>query len=819
MQPSNKGFAPKSKKGRGGKIVGPGTGTSDDIQKQVPEGSYIMPADSTAQIGEQALDNMGAPAGDQVDVRLSNGEYEIPPEQVHAIGVQALDQVRAQTHSQAPAQGATGFQPNVANPNSDMAELPKFAIGGLVGQSDDDRQKSLAAATQNAQRPASQEATIAEPTIGQRFYNPFESVGPYWSEKNAEFEATNPSFTDRVVRGINPLTSMGSAFGAMHDAASEGNVRDIGIAAAQSIPAFGVTRAVTGPLIKGLASAPSLGRTAAALTAGATAGAAADEAQARGFKNGGLVTEEEIRKRKAPTAQDVYRDSFVTQAVNRATGAQQPAPAVQQPAQQQAQQSTAPSGNGAAGLYGLDKGFKGNLYGTNTKFPQQQADAMKRAATPAYRGGMPDVPRVDNIYANANPFGAIVDAYNEANVPTSSLPRMAGAARSASEDVAKSWQDGNYGHAIGQALRGIGGTFVGLADDVYQDAILPFAKGGGNMLRGLVGMEIDAGQSDGTGEVGETGAASAAQAAQDAPAGANPANAAPERYASGILKPQMVNGIPTFTNENAKGFDPNSVNTISSQAMMALNPSTVNRLNAARSAAVARGEPLTGASGFQPGQGGGGITIVGSDSRLDEDRRRAMAAASTPHRGAQGGQLTSAQLNAMRGLIGDEQSNASKVARNATDAARLNLEQRRQAFDEATKVGDVENAQFRSGLMQQYREALTTGDTEAAQSIAATLQALNRAGGTGTGGDNLKNNFMTVNAPNVWDENTGTWQPGGQQLVDLRTQRPVGFNAQQQQWPLPSEYNVRALKKSGSQKDRALFDSQFGPGAADRYLK
>ncbi|EIM39980.1 hypothetical protein HADU_03948 [Acinetobacter sp. HA] len=81
----------------GGKIQGPGTGTSDDVQKTVPSGTYIMPADSTAQIGEQNLAQMGQ---DQpVDVNVSNGEFEMTPEQVHAIGVQALDQMKDLTHT------------------------------------------------------------------------------------------------------------------------------------------------------------------------------------------------------------------------------------------------------------------------------------------------------------------------------------------------------------------------------------------------------------------------------------------------------------------------------------------------------------------------------------------------------------------------------------------------------------------------------------------------------------------------------------------------------------------------------------------------
>lgn len=74
------GFQPRSArkadhKANGGPVRGPGTGTSDTIEKTVPEGSYIMPADSTAQLGEGELAGLGAP----VPVRVSNGEYQLPP--------------------------------------------------------------------------------------------------------------------------------------------------------------------------------------------------------------------------------------------------------------------------------------------------------------------------------------------------------------------------------------------------------------------------------------------------------------------------------------------------------------------------------------------------------------------------------------------------------------------------------------------------------------------------------------------------------------------------------------------------------------------
>jgi hypothetical protein len=99
----------------GGKITGPGTGTSDSIKAKVPAGSYIMPADSTEQLG------FGAPraGAGKVPVNVSSGETAILPEQVHAFGVRALNQLKNATHA------PTG-QPSAAG-----GEL-FFADGGLV---------------------------------------------------------------------------------------------------------------------------------------------------------------------------------------------------------------------------------------------------------------------------------------------------------------------------------------------------------------------------------------------------------------------------------------------------------------------------------------------------------------------------------------------------------------------------------------------------------------------------------------------------------------------------------------------------------------
>lgn len=111
----------------GGMVRGPGSGTSDDVPDEVPEGTYIMPADSTDALGADKLAEMGSK---KVPVNLSNGEFKMPPEQVHAVGVQALDQMKAATHTP-----VRGFAPQA------QPEEPRqfFANGGVV--TDEEKQR------------------------------------------------------------------------------------------------------------------------------------------------------------------------------------------------------------------------------------------------------------------------------------------------------------------------------------------------------------------------------------------------------------------------------------------------------------------------------------------------------------------------------------------------------------------------------------------------------------------------------------------------------------------------------------------------------
>ncbi len=147
----------------GGMVRGPGTGTSDSVKDAVPPGTYIMPADSTQQIGAQNLAGLGfrpemraamkaaaprlgfksraqreregiesppeprlgfRPRGN-VPVNLSDGEYKIPPEQVQAVGAQVLDAMKGRTHTPTELAEEAGED----KPASDSLY---FADGGMV---------------------------------------------------------------------------------------------------------------------------------------------------------------------------------------------------------------------------------------------------------------------------------------------------------------------------------------------------------------------------------------------------------------------------------------------------------------------------------------------------------------------------------------------------------------------------------------------------------------------------------------------------------------------------------------------------------------
>lgn len=146
-----------------GPVRGPGTGTSDSVKTAVPEGTYIMPADSTEEIGEQNMAAMGFQPGmkpaqkkeagpglgfgptAKVPVNLSNGEFRLSPEQVHAIGVQVLEGLKAATHEPAEEAAEKYEQEGPEGEDQSRPDL-YFADGGLV---EDPNKRPLATSPAN----------------------------------------------------------------------------------------------------------------------------------------------------------------------------------------------------------------------------------------------------------------------------------------------------------------------------------------------------------------------------------------------------------------------------------------------------------------------------------------------------------------------------------------------------------------------------------------------------------------------------------------------------------------------------------------------
>lgn len=193
--------APTAARGSG-MVRGPGTGTSDDVKDAVPPGTYIMPADSTQEIGPEALGaagfrpgskpkapnipGMGFGASAQVPVNLSNGEFRLSPEQVHAIGVQVLEGMKAATHTPAGEQGDNDGD------DASTREL-FFADGGLV----DDP---------NKRRPLATSPTNTYPG------NQAERAGNIYAQANADLARGFGAATSYLNRG-DPVKDAASAVG------------------------------------------------------------------------------------------------------------------------------------------------------------------------------------------------------------------------------------------------------------------------------------------------------------------------------------------------------------------------------------------------------------------------------------------------------------------------------------------------------------------------------------------------------------------------------------------------------------------------------
>ena len=101
----------------GGKITGPGTGTSDSIATEKQPGTYILSADTVRAVGTKKLHDLmekagvrpghgGSSDGAGVPVRLSNGEWSMPPEVTDYYGEEFFNNMQKKFHR--PVYGAEG---------------------------------------------------------------------------------------------------------------------------------------------------------------------------------------------------------------------------------------------------------------------------------------------------------------------------------------------------------------------------------------------------------------------------------------------------------------------------------------------------------------------------------------------------------------------------------------------------------------------------------------------------------------------------------------------------------------------------------------
>ncbi len=698
----------------GGKVTGPGTGTSDDIEAVVPEGSYIMPADSTEQIGEQNLAGMGSP----VPVNLSNGEYQLPPEQVHAVGVQALNQMKDATHTPSAGKTARGFSP-AGRGEEGKPEL-FFADGGAVQEFSD-------------------------------------NVGGYWSSDNAQFEAGSPSTMQRIGRAFNPVTSLGSAIGAMHDAAGQGDVAGMGLAAAQAIPVFGAVRAVAPTLKTAARFVPSAGKTAAATARSAAFGAAADQytPSEQSFADGGPVYSridpDELGRNNAPQRNviprpaPIYVDSQgtatrVLPSQSRAlvpagpvTGTdvattRQPSPAGAAPG------GVAPGGASQADFYTNSRGETGRGFSPSSSRAVVPAGPVTGTSLVPVNQPTAGAPDTGAPKASARPepdYRARAETMGRAKADTAAYEANR-AAQDARFEAAKN-QPAAPVKTTGRMRTAINGTTgkglhalavaQSIADSAAEDSTARYAKrfgmdeptGDGSAgdiakfaaLRGL-GFASDLGNNLTMGlagnlyrdNQGEQAPGTAAAAPRQAPASAAPAQVAPAattatqaraQPASAPAVPAAGGDLPTDTTPRANditrvgnSFSGTNIGpgfTINGRPagesfqgeQSAQNKAAVDALMArtpefgAGSGALATAAGQAPAMGFNPG--GPSVTVIGDSSQQDRARQQLISAASTAYRGAQNGQLTANQLRTMSDLIQSDDRNATSMATNSENNA------------------------------------------------------------------------------------------------------------------------------------------------------
>lgn len=713
--------APRSIKS--GTIQGPGTGTSDDVKATVAEGSYVMPADSTAQIGAEQLQGMGAP----VDVNLSNGEQLMSPEQVHAVGVQALDALKNATHLPAAQQrGSKGFQPR--GHEQGKPEL-FFADGGVV---EEPRKKQTSFDITNT--PAAQRAAgiITNAEAAQRAAG----VTP-----SASQPATAPQAAPRADFYTNSSGVAGKGFAPSSSTAV--------VPAGPKQNSFDITNSPGNP--------ERAARMQAQMNQPVTRGAPAAAPSSSGFLNSAARTGNGI--------------------VNTVVGGAESLLAT--PLDAARNSATSLLGGDPETLPGGSSGFRNAAFGRLNKGMNQLSEsgrevgntvsgiglnalgASPAAATPAQSAVAQAVP--------ANP-----------NAPAASPTTPQSAPQAAPGEVLPA--AGATGNGYTQAGNGIA-LRMG-PDGAPEFSNDPAAlDGAGAMPAQGLGFPVPQQRAP--------GAMRAPEGARVLASGSNYETPAQELARRGSVT-NLGNGVGTFSQMQT------------GDSALALE--RFERANQEREKMIAASRR------GQVGEGGGRVTVVGDSGRSESQQRQAFAAASTPHAGSQNGQLTIGQINAMRGLVADERSDAtSRTNAQAGNAAALASEQMRQAganqrfaqshaLDQQRTAVEVESKGFANRSAQRIEKLYEQYDQAAPEDRAAIAEQLRVLSGKSEG--SLKDNFIKVKRP-VMDAE-GRHMSDQEEIVDLR-QQGAGQSAAPQRMPASAAEAVVG----------AVYQTQKGPARWD----
>ncbi len=390
----------------GGKIKGPGTGTSDSIPDQMPAGTFIMPADSTKLLGVDALKRLA-------NIPMVPGEFT--PEQAHAAGVAFLTSLRDATHVPVATPDMDSDMDAEGSMDVDVADdgsTRNFANGGAV------HDRPVLGGYRRSELPTANEiesAVGAKEQAEQQKLAQLQSVQPKdpfgWQAqgKKADIKATQQSLAN--LKSARAVGYKQLAFGpgtANLSGDSQGNAGAFALA--------GALQAANGM--------KAMGRPGDAGTIGPTTGRqqlnsdgtiqGANGHMARGFANGGMVGRDGKRALSA-------------------NGRDLP---------------------GGVRRIGLDRLPDGG---------QQQGNALDaRKPQRLYGGGQVIDPY--NIYPYGHPdagrgiYGGLGTGKNdnkaEAKFTSADNDKLVG------QSIKDSWSKGNYGEAVGKTVAGTVGMFT-----------------------------------------------------------------------------------------------------------------------------------------------------------------------------------------------------------------------------------------------------------------------------------------------------------------------------------------------------------------------